>query len=51
MKFDLMEDFWMKKHLRKKIEIKSHEYPLKKATYKEKNIRADVFAFLEKMSF
>ena len=32
--------------LEKQIEIKSHEYPLKKATYKEKNIRADVFAFL-----
>ena len=34
--------------LEKQIEIKSHEYPLKKATYKEKNIRADVFAFLGK---
>ncbi len=32
--------------LEKQIEIKSHEYPFKKATYKEKNIRADVFAFL-----
>ena len=34
--------------LEKQIEIKSHEYPIKKATYKEKNIRADVFAFLGK---
>ena len=34
--------------LEKQIEIKSHEYPFKKATYKEKNIRADVFAFLGK---
>ena len=32
--------------LEKQIEIKSHEYPFKKATYKEKNIRTDVFAFL-----
>ena len=34
--------------LEKQIEIKSHEYPIKNATYKEKNIRADVFAFLGK---
>ena len=34
--------------LENQITIKSHEYPIKKATYKEKNIRADVFAFLGK---
>ena len=34
--------------LEKQITIKSHEYPIKKATYKEKDIRADVFAFLGK---
>ena len=30
------------------IEWKSHEYHIKKVTYKEKNIRTNVFAFLGK---
>ena len=32
--------------LKNQIIIKGQEYPLKKATYKEKDIRADVYAFL-----
>mgnify|MGYP004633140203 CR=1 FL=1 len=32
--------------LKNQIIIKGQEYPLKKATYKEKDVRADVYAFL-----